>query len=171
MGYSMAELNQMTQDAFVGAVGDVFEHTPSIAAQAWMKRPFVDLADLHQKMVEVMTHLSPAEQLALIRAHPDLGSKTKMADASVKEQSGVGLDRLTADEFERFQQLNRAYKTRFGFPFIIAVKRQTKASILAAFDRRLQHSVDIEVQQALAEIAQIAWFRLLDLVEAQDVET
>jgi len=102
----------------------------------------------------------------LIRAHPDLGSKAKMADASVQEQAGAGLDRLTPEEFDRFQTLNAAYQERFGFPFVIAVRNHTKESILEAFDRRLENPSDTEIDQALEEITQIAEFRLLDLVES-----
>lgn len=164
MTYTIAELNQMDQAAFVAALGAVFEQTPSIAQQAWTHRPFRDVADLHQNMVLVVQSLSPAAQLALIQAHPDLGSKAKMAEASVQEQAGVGLDRLTPAEYDRLTQLNQAYQTKFGFPFIIAVKNHTKESILAAFEQRLQNSVQTELQQALAEISQIAQFRLLELV-------
>ncbi|HEY9643765.1 MAG TPA: 2-oxo-4-hydroxy-4-carboxy-5-ureidoimidazoline decarboxylase [Coleofasciculaceae cyanobacterium] len=165
MIYAIAQLNQMSQAEFVAALGSVFEETPRIAEQAWNQRPFKDVADLHQHMLDVVNTLSPEAQIALIQAHPDLGSKTKMAEASVQEQSGLGLDRLTPEEYQRFQQLNQAYKAKFGFPFIVAVKNHTKASILEAFDRRLTHEIEAEVQQALAEIAQIAHFRLLNLVK------
>ena len=164
MRYSLAELNQMNQDTFVGALGAVFEETPAIAERAWQQHPFEDVNALHQRMVDVVNAMSPAEQLALIQAHPDLGSKAKMADASIQEQAGVGLDRLTPEEYDQFQTLNQAYKQKFGFPFIIAVRNHTKTTILDAFDRRLQNPVDTERQQALIEIAQIARFRLTDLV-------
>ena len=164
MFYTIAELNQMNQEAFVEALGAVFEHTPTIAQQAWTQRPFCDVNILHQKMVEVVQGMSQAEQLALIRAHPDLGSKAKMAEASVKEQVGIGLNQLTPEEYDRILLLNQAYKDKFGFPFIIAVKNHTKASLLEAFEHRLQNSVDAEMELALTEIAQIAKFRLLELV-------
>lgn len=130
MPITIAEVNQMRQSEFVEALGGVFEHTPAIAQQAWDQRPFIDVSDLHQKMVNVVQQISRAEQLALIRAHPDLGSKAKMAEASVQEQAGVGLNQLTPVEYARFQVLNQAYKDKFGFPFIVAVKNHTKASIL-----------------------------------------
>lgn len=161
---TMAEVNQMNLSAFVEALGAVFEHTPAIAHQAWRKRPFSDVSDLHQKMVDVVQHISRVEQLVLIQAHPDLGSKAKMAEASVQEQAGVGLDQLTPEEYTRFQVLNQAYRDRFGFPFIVAVKNHTKASILKAFERRLENTVDAEMEQALTEITQIAKFRLMELV-------
>ena len=163
--YLIAQLNQMTQDEFVAALGAIFEHTPTIAAQAWEHRPFVDAADLHQHMVTVVRGMNRAQQIALIRAHPDLGSKAKMAIASVQEQSGVGLDRLSPAEYDRFQSLNQRYKQQFEFPFIIAVKNHTKTSILEAFDRRLLNTAEQELEQALAEIFQIAQFRLAATVE------
>jgi 2-oxo-4-hydroxy-4-carboxy-5-ureidoimidazoline decarboxylase len=164
MSFSIAQLNQMNQEAFVAALGAVFEETPTIAWQAWSDRPFRDVADLHQKMVQVVNGMSAEEQLALIKAHPDLGSRAKMAEASVQEQAGVGLDRLSPEEYQRFQFLNQTYRTTFGFPFIIAVKNHTKASILNAFEQRLKNSMEIEKQQALSEIAQIAQFRLQSIV-------
>lgn len=162
--YLIAELNQMSQPDFVAALGAVFEDTPAIAQKVWEQRPFTDQDDLHQKMVMIVNGLSQAEQLSLIRSHPDLGSKAKMADASVEEQLEVGLDRLTSDECDRFHQLNQAYKSQFGFPFIIAVKNHTKATILQAFEQRLKNAVDTERQQALSEIIQIAYFRLHSLI-------
>ncbi|HEY9628919.1 MAG TPA: 2-oxo-4-hydroxy-4-carboxy-5-ureidoimidazoline decarboxylase [Coleofasciculaceae cyanobacterium] len=163
--YSISELNQMSQDTFTAALGAVFEDTPAIAHHAWNDRPFEDVSDLHQKMVQIVQHMSLAEQLALIKAHPDLGSKAQMAAASVQEQAGAGLDQLTPEEYDRIQALNQSYKEKFGFPFITTVRTQTKASIFAAFDRRLQNTVAAETQQALTEIAQIARLRLLDLLD------
>ncbi len=154
----------MSQSDFVAALGAVFEETPAIAEKAWDQRPFGDQDDLHRQMVRVVNGLSQAEQRSLIQAHPDLGSKAKMADASVAEQAGIGLDRLTASEYDRFHQLNQAYKTQFGFPFIVAVKNHTKASILQAFEQRLKNDADAERQQALAEIIEIARFRLNSLI-------
>jgi 2-oxo-4-hydroxy-4-carboxy-5-ureidoimidazoline decarboxylase len=164
MEYSIAELDSMSQTDFVAVLGAVFEETPAIAHQTWNHRPFADLANLHHTMVQIVQAMTPDEQLALICAHPDLGSKAKMADASVQEQAGVGLDRLSPEEFERFHTLNQQYRDTFGFPFIIAVKGHTKTSILEAFERRLQHDRITEQQQALTEIAQIARFRLESLL-------
>ncbi|WP_449417933.1 2-oxo-4-hydroxy-4-carboxy-5-ureidoimidazoline decarboxylase [Phormidium nigroviride] len=164
MFYTIAELNQMSQDEFVTALGAVFEHTPAIAYRTWYQRPFTDVTQLHQQMVAVVNAMSWEEQLALIQAHPDLGSKAKMAEASVKEQAGVELDRLTPEEYDRFQAFNQAYKDRFGFPFIVAVRNHRKTTILAAFERRLRNSADVEMQEAIAQINQIAQFRLFDLL-------
>ena len=165
MIYSLTQINRMDRPQFIQALGGIFEHTPTVAAQAWCQRPFMSIEELHQKMIMVVLGFDLDRKLALVRAHPDLGSKVKMAAASVQEQSGAGLDRLSADEYVRFQQLNQAYLEKFGFPFIIAVKKHTKSSILAAFDRRLQNSSDEELATAIEEIGQIARFRLLAIVD------
>lgn len=161
----IAAVNQMDRAAFVDYFGAVFEATPAIAQHAWQMRPFADLDALHQAMVSVVGGLSPAAQLALIQAHPDLGSRAKMADASVQEQAGAGLDRLTPAEYDQFQTLNAAYKAKFGFPFILAVKGHTQSSILQSFETRLQNDIPEEIAQALTEIGQIARFRLEEWVE------
>lgn len=165
MSYSLTQLNQMSQDEFIAVLGSVFEHTPSIAEKTWFERPFSDLSELHQAMVKVVQEMNADEQLALICAHPDLGTKAKMADASVQEQAGVGLDELSLEEFDRFLRLNQVYRDRFGFPFIIAVKDHTKESILDAFEERTNHSLEAEKQQALNEICQIARFRLDEMIQ------
>ncbi|MEG4284916.1 2-oxo-4-hydroxy-4-carboxy-5-ureidoimidazoline decarboxylase [Microcoleus sp. A006_D1] len=168
MQYSLVELNQMSQEAFTEALGAIFEDTPAVARSTWDDRPFANIADLHAKMVTVVNSTTQEEKLALIQAHPDLGSKAKMAEASVNEQAGAGLDRLSLAEFDRFQFLNREYRQKFSFPFIVAVKNHTKTSILEAFERRLDNSLEAEMQQALAEIYEIARFRLESTIGKDD---
>ena len=162
--YSLDDLNRMDQDQFTDALGDIFEGTPVIAYQAWLQRPFSSIKTLHQAMVVEMQSLPHEQQLALIRAHPDLGTKAKMTESSVQEQSSIGLNQLSSEEFRIFQNLNQTYRDQFQFPFIVAVKEHTKASILAAFRQRLTHDCDTEHQTALAEIAKIAGYRLTDLI-------
>jgi 2-oxo-4-hydroxy-4-carboxy-5-ureidoimidazoline decarboxylase len=154
-------LNQMSQSEFTEAIGSIFEHTPEIAAEAWRSQPFADVQNLHQVMAVIVLKMSDDAQLKLICAHPDLGSKFKMAEASVQEQSTVGLDQLSAAEYDRCQHLNQAYKEQFSFPFIIAVRNHTKDSILNAFEQRLQNNLEVEKKQAIAEIMEIARWRLV----------
>lgn len=154
----------MSQEDFTAALGEIWEDTPEIAQQAWHSRPFEDLPALDRAMVAIVDDMSEAEQIVLIKAHPDLGNKTKMAEASVQEQAGVGLDCLSESEYERFQALNQAYQDKFGFPFIIAVKNHTLESILAAFEARLKNSQEQEKQQALIEISKIARLRLESII-------
>jgi 2-oxo-4-hydroxy-4-carboxy-5-ureidoimidazoline decarboxylase len=151
----------MSQAEFTEAIGSIFEHTPEIAAAAWRSRPFADIQNLHQVMAAIVSKMSDTEQLKLICAHPDLGSKFKMAAASVQEQSTVGLDHLSATEYDRFQQLNQDYKNKFSFPFIIAVRNHNKDSILVTFEQRLQNSLEVEKKQAITEIIEIARWRLV----------
>lgn len=164
MQYTLSQLNRMSQSEFTETLGAIFEDSPWVAQEAWLKRPFADLDSLHQGMVGVVQGARADEQLTLIRLHPDLGNKAKMSESSVKEQTGAGLSELTPQEYERFQSLNNAYKNRFGFPFIVAVKNHTKDSILEAFEHRLNNLVDREKTQAIAEIAKIARFRLEEII-------
>jgi beta-ureidopropionase / N-carbamoyl-L-amino-acid hydrolase len=167
MVYAIAQLNQMDRSQFTDALGHIFEQTPSIAAATWEQQPFKDWATLYKAMVDALWQLPLEQQLALIRSHPDLGSRIKMAEASIQEQAGVGLDRLSIERFSQFQTLNQQYRDRFDFPFIIAVKNHTQESILEAFTDRLENPAEIEFKQALMEILKIARFRLLDLVDLQ----
>ncbi|MCL1471444.1 2-oxo-4-hydroxy-4-carboxy-5-ureidoimidazoline decarboxylase [Argonema antarcticum] len=160
MKYRISEINQLSQQDFVEVLGGIFEDSPWVAEKAYNKRPFADLVSLHQIMVGVVRDASLDEQLVLMRSHPDLGNKVKMSKSSVHEQAGAGLDRLSSEEYERFQALNKGYKEKFAFPFIIAVKNHTKESILDAFSIRLGNSREVEIERALQEIYQIAWFRL-----------
>ena len=119
-------------------------------------------------MAAAVRQASREEQLALLRAHPDLGGKAAragaMTDASVAEQSSAGLDRLSHEEYERFERLNTAYRTKFGFPFVIAVRQHDKRAILEAFAERLGHTVEQELEAALAQVFDIARLRLDGLV-------
>jgi 2-oxo-4-hydroxy-4-carboxy-5-ureidoimidazoline decarboxylase len=135
-----------------------------VAERAWEARPFATVDALHAAMVTVVHDAPRASQIALLNAHPDLGDKVAraggMSAASTAEQASAGLDRLSDEEYERLHRLNAAYRERFGFPFVIAVRRHTKADILAAFERRLAHTADEEVDAALAQVFDIARMRL-----------
>lgn len=172
MSYFLSQVNQMSQAEFTEAFGEIWENTPTIATKAWEQGPFEDIETLHQCMVDIVEGMSEAEQLKLIRAHPDLGSRAKMAQASVEEQQGAGLDRLSASQYEQLQRFNQDYKDKFGFPFVIAVKNHTIDSILDAFKTRLQNTPTQEKQQALAEIAKIARLRLeSSIIDELDLDT
>lgn len=165
MGYTLSVLNQMGEDDFTNALANIFEETPAIARQTWSKQPFDSQEALHRALVETMRGLDSSAQLTLIRAHPELGSGFEMTDDSRREQQKAGLNDMTYHESNRLQMLSRTYTNKFGFPFILAVKRQTIGSILDTFERRLQNSIEQEIEQALTEIEKIAWFRLMDCLE------
>lgn len=164
MTYSIGQINQMPKDDFVAVFGEIFEETPEIAVKAWRDRPFKDVSDLHQKMTAVVEQMSIADQLKLIRAHPELGKRGKMAEASVQEQAGAGLSQLDSADYERIQALNSAYREKFGFPFVMAVKGLGRSEILTTFEARLAGDEGEERMRSLSEIHKIARFRLNDLV-------
>ncbi|WP_324698305.1 2-oxo-4-hydroxy-4-carboxy-5-ureidoimidazoline decarboxylase [Novosphingobium aerophilum] len=141
----------------------LFEHSPWVEERA-DARPFS--GDRHADLLAVMHEASAGEQLALIRAHPELAGKAAidrtLTEASAAEQASAGLDRLTPGEYERFHALNAAYRARFGFPFIICVRLTDKAGILAAMERRLGNERDAEVATALEQIGEIVRLRLED---------
>ena len=161
---SIAEVNALDQPAFVETLGWIFEDSPWVAERAFNQRPFANRQALHQAMAQTMLNAEETEQLALLRAHPDLGARARMSHASVDEQAGVGLDQLTQTEFDELHRLNSAYKQKFGFPFLYAVKGSNKHEILAALARRLAGSRDAELKEALKQVTRIAGFRLEDIV-------
>lgn len=161
---SLDDINIMPLYAFLAEFGDVAEHSPWVAEGAWEKRPFASRDEIIAAFATAMREARQEAQLALIRAHPDLATKAKLTQDSTAEQAGAGLDRLTQDEFARFTALNDAYKARFGFPFIFAVKGATKGQILEAFEKRLANSREAELETALAQIARIFRFRLEDRI-------
>jgi 2-oxo-4-hydroxy-4-carboxy-5-ureidoimidazoline decarboxylase len=161
---TLAELNALDRGAFGRALGWIFEGSPWVAERAWETRPFTTLDALHSALTSVVAAASPEEQLGLLRAHPDLGARAKMSEASSREQEGVGLDALTRDELERLLTLNAAYRERFGFPFVYAVKGSTKHDILNALERRLPLTRDLERQEALRQVYRIARFRLEEMI-------
>ena len=162
-------LNTCTPDAFTAALGEIFEHSPWVAQAASAKRPFASVAALHTAMVDAVRAAPAERQLAFLQAHPELGSKVGRApvltDASRDEQGGLGLDRLSDEEFERFNRLNAIYRERFGFPFIICVRRHTRDSILRQFERRAGQAKDVEFSNAINEIGLITRLRLVAAVD------
>ena len=159
---TLDELNHCDSDGFVATLGAIFEESPWAAERAWHRRPFASLDALHRAMIAEVSAASRDEQLALLRAHPDLGTRARMTAASAGEQAGAGLDRLTPFEFERLQELNTAYREKFGFPFLFAVKGSTKHDVLAALAARLPATPDEEFAEALRQVYRIAWFRRHD---------
>ena len=154
-------INALDTSAFVARFGALFEHSPWVVERAAAMRPF---ADLHAGLMGALYAASPDQQLALIRAHPELAGKAAidhaLTEASAAEQASAGLDRLTPDEFGRFSALNGAYRARFDFPFIICVRLTDKAGILAAMERRLGHDREQEIATAIDEIGKIVRLRL-----------
>jgi 2-oxo-4-hydroxy-4-carboxy-5-ureidoimidazoline decarboxylase len=162
-------LNTCMPEAFAAALGEIFEHSPWVAQEAIARRPFPTVAALHDTMMAVVRAAPADRQLALVLAHPELGSKVGRAplltDASKEEQGGLGLDVLSEAEFEQFNRLNAAYRQRFGFPFVICVRRHTRDSILRQFERRIAVPKLVEFGNAINEIGLITRLRLVAVAE------
>ncbi len=161
---TLPEINALDRAGFVARLGGVFEHSPWIAERAAGARPFASLSELHAAMVRAMRAGSAAERLAMLRAHPELAGREAKEDRltadSKGEQKSAGLDRLDAAEMRMLADLNAAYRGKFGFPFVIAVRARTKDQILAEFARRLARTETEEFAEALGEVEIIARIRL-----------
>jgi 2-oxo-4-hydroxy-4-carboxy-5-ureidoimidazoline decarboxylase len=165
---SLEALNAMPASSFVAALGKAFEHADWVAEVAAEGRPYPTVAALHEAMMQSVRTAPPVRLKAFIGGHPELGSRVKRAeltDHSKAEQGGLGLDALSAEEFDRFSRLNAAYREKFGFPFIICVRRHTRDSILRQFERRLGNDVAAEQAAALTEIGLITRLRVVAAVE------
>lgn len=169
---SLSDLNGAAKADFVAALANVVEYSPWIAEQLADKRPFAGINQLHTALMAVIQSADPDVQLALIRAHPDLASKTRRAAGltaeSTNEQNSAGLDRLSDAEYAAFERVNNAYRAKFGFPYIVCVRRHTRDSVLRDFEVRLRNIAKTETRRAIEEIGRISALRLDQLVIADD---
>jgi 2-oxo-4-hydroxy-4-carboxy-5-ureidoimidazoline decarboxylase len=172
MQKNLSELNSCSKDDFVASLANIFEYSPWIAEQAAAARPYPGVKALLSAMKNAVDHAPAEQQMALIKAHPDLANKTQRAAGltaeSTSEQNSLGLDRLSDAEYEAFERVNNAYRARFGFPYIVCVRRHTKDSVLRDFERRLPNDVATETQTSIEEICRIAALRLDQLVLSDD---
>lgn len=161
-------LNALPEAEFLRVFGGVLEHSPQYARAVCGGRPYDSAEQVAAAFRRATEGGTPAAQVALIRAHPDLAGKAALAGelsaASASEQASAGLDRLSLEEHAEFFQLNAAYHARFGMPYVVCVRDHDKASILAGARERLQHSPEQERAAALREIGRIARYRVLELV-------
>ena len=162
-------VNTLGVEAFTALLGGIFEHSPWVARAAHAGGPFASVAALHAAMASAVAKSSLGQCLALLRAHPELARPGALTASSAAEQGDMGLHRLANDEAAAFDAGNTAYRARFGFPFIIAVRWQRdRAAILAALLGRLGSSPEQEMTTALAEVAKIARFRLDALITPRE---
>jgi 2-oxo-4-hydroxy-4-carboxy-5-ureidoimidazoline decarboxylase len=168
---SVREANRLDLEEFVRTLGSVYEHSPWVAERAWRESPFEGPEDLRRALWRAVDEAPRGRQLDLIRAHPDLAGKAAVAGEltpeSEREQSSAGLDRLSPEEYERFTDVNTAYRERFGFPMVVYVREHTKDSILAQAEARLANTREREVGTALEEIRKIAASRLEELIVSE----
>lgn len=169
MRVALAAVNALGEREFIGRFGGVFEHSPWVAERAWRKRPFSSVDHLHQSMMATVHEAARTEQLALVRAHPELaGSEVKegtlTADSS-SEQARLGFTALSRQEFLKMSELNRRYRDKFGFPCIVALRlHQNRSTVMAEMERRLANDAATELENALGQIGHIARGRLEKLL-------
>lgn len=165
---NIERLSTLDRETFLAAVGAVFEHSPWVMERAWEKRPFATRAALIAVLGEVLETAERELQLSLINAHPELAGKAavrgELTADSAREQAGAGLTACSPEEFAEIRRLNAAYREKFGWPFIVAVKGLSRQDIIGAMERRLGRSPDEEFSAALAQILRIGSFRLCELV-------
>lgn len=164
----LTDINQAGEAEFVDLLGGIYEESPWVAEQTAPERPFASVEELHGMMRRTVEEASDDKQVALLRAHPDLGEQTEMTDASESEQSAAGLDELGPEQYKTFNRLNDRYREQFGFPFIMAVKNENLDTIQAAMERRVKHSEAEELRTALNEVHKIAELRLDKMVSATE---
>ena len=165
---TLAQLNNASDAEFVAALGGIYEHSEWVAEKVLPQRPFASVEALQQAMREAVEDATDAMKMDLIVAHPDLAGTLaragKLTESSTKEQAGLGLDRLSDEEYDHFTEANTRYREKFGFPFIICARRTTKDGVLKAFGERLENSREAEIREALDQIHQIGELRLGDLI-------
>ena len=159
------KINKLSKSEFIKVFANIFENARWIAEELYKQKPFGDFNELSSKMMNIFDMSSKEKKLKILSDHPDLGNKTKISSLtpdSLKEQKNAGLDQCTKEEFNEFKKLNHAYK-KFGFPFILAVKGKTKIEILNNFRKRISSDPEIEFNEAVKQVKQIASLRLKDL--------
>jgi 2-oxo-4-hydroxy-4-carboxy-5-ureidoimidazoline decarboxylase len=166
--FTIAEINAMSAADFIGAFGEIAEHSRWVAEAAAKARPFADREAMIAAFVTAIQSAGSERKLDLLLAHPDLAVRAAIAgnltEDSRREQAGAGLDRLTPDEFTRFNELNSGYRERHGIPFILAVRGATKHDIIAACEARTRDDPNAEFETAIAQVCRIVRFRLEDRV-------
>jgi chitin deacetylase len=166
----LAAVNALGEREFVERFGGVFEHSPWVARRAWGKKPFRSLDALHAVMMQVVAEAKREEQLALVRAHPELaGAEAKqgvLTANSSSEQSRLGFLQLTREQFETVGRLNARYRERHGFPCIVALRlHAARESVIAEMDRRAGNDSTTELKNAFEQIGHIARGRLEKIVD------
>jgi len=165
---TLSELNAMDREVFEALLGKIYEHSPWVAARAANGRPYASVDALHARMEKEVQSASKMEQLALIRAHPQLKGRladpSTLTDASRREQFSAGLNQCNVEQVEQLQKLNKAYLDYFGFPFVVAVRGLDTDGIIARMQARLRNDSGQEFAECLAQIGRIARFRLEDLI-------
>jgi OHCU decarboxylase len=161
---TLTELNAADRERFAALLDGIYEHSPWVAVRAWDARPFADVAALEAALADVVQRASPEGRLDLLCRHPRLGARTRMSAQSQAEQTGAGLPGMAEAQRAELGALNEAYESRFGFPFIVAVKGLSTGDIIARCRARLENDAATEREEALRQVLRIAGLRLADRI-------
>ena len=157
------KINKLPKSEFIKVFGNIFESSSWISEELYKFIPFDNFEDLSTKIIYIFENTTKEKQIEILKAHPDLASKTKISSLtadSKNEQNSAGLDKCTPDEFGEFKNLNFEYKKKFGFPFIFAVKGKSKLEILTSFRKRISCDINVEFEEAKKQVKKIANLRL-----------
>ena len=160
------KINNLSQSKFIEIFANIFEKTKWIAEKLYDQKPFNGFDDLCSKMLDIFEYTTKENQLLILKVHPDLADKITvnlLTSNSRTEQSNAGLDQCSEEEFNEFKNLNKSYRQKYGFPFVIAVKGKNKIEILSEFRKRILNSVDKEFNEAIIQIGKIANLRLNEI--------
>ena len=161
---SIEEVNQLSENDFISTFGNVFEKTNWIANKAFNSKPYKSFDEFISTLIKIYENSSKEDCLKIFNAHPELAVEKKLTKDSHKEQRGANLNRCNDEEFNEFKNLNIAYKSKFGFPFIIAVKGKNKNEILNNFRKRIKNEINSEFNEAKEQVKKIATFRLNEII-------
>ena len=162
---SIDTFNKLNKSEFLSTFGNVFERTEWIAEKCYDSKPYNNVQELVNKMMEVFENSIKEKHLKILNSHPDLAVKKKLTKESENEQANANLNQCTNEEFEEFNKLNEKYKKKFGFPFIIAVKGKNKNEILNSFRQRITNNINFEFEEAKKQVKKIASFRLDEIIK------
>ena len=162
---SIDTFNKLNKSEFLSTFGNVFEKTEWIAEKCYDSKPYNNVQELVNKMMEVFENSIKEKHLKILNSHPDLAVKKKLTKESENEQANANLNQCTNEEFEEFNKLNEKYKKKFGFPFIIAVKGKNKNEILNSFRQRITNNINSEFEEAKKQVKKIANFRLSEIIK------
>ncbi|XP_021947891.1 2-oxo-4-hydroxy-4-carboxy-5-ureidoimidazoline decarboxylase [Folsomia candida] len=171
---SINQVNEMEYEDFISTFGNVVEHCSLFAAAIWSQRPFHGVKQLHKTFCDFIDTLPKLGKEGILRSHPDLAGRIAerglLTTESTKEQLAAELNTLTPEEKANLTRLNEAYKTKFGFPFVICARDNKKAAILSGLEARLENETEKEVIQGVEEVKKIAFYRLLDILQHEEAE-
>ena len=157
-------INSLNKSEFLSIFGNVFEKTESVALKVFDLKPFKDFDDIVSNMLKIYEEYDRDKILEILNSHPELAVEKKLTTESELEQTSANLNECSEEEYEEFRKLNIEYKSKFGFPFIIAVKGKNKNEILINFRKRIQNDLNNEFFEAKNQVKKIASFRLKDVV-------